>query len=289
MNDIGWLILAIVYAIFAPVAGCILAGVDRKLSARMQRRQGPPIMQPYYDVRKFMEKEQITSNSVQDFYVACYLLFIIVTGVLFFAGQDFLLVIFTLTLGETFLVLAAYSSGSPFSQIGAQRELYMAMAFEPIFLFVAICMYLETGSFSISDMVGSGELPSLMMIGVFLAFIYGITMKLRKSPFDLSMSHHAHQDLVRGLTTEFSGKTLAMIEISHWYENIMLLGIIALFFADGTITGFTIGLIAALVIYFVEILIDNGFARMTWQTALKSGWLIGLVLGLGNVIAYILL
>ena len=289
MNDIGWLILAIVYAIFAPVAGCILAGVDRKLSARMQRRQGPPIMQPYYDVRKFMEKEQITSNSVQDFYVACYLLFIIVTGVLFFAGQDFLLVIFTLTLGETFLVLAAYSSGSPFSQIGAQRELYMARAFEPIFLFVAICMYLETGSFSISDMVGSGELPSLMMIGVFLAFIYGITMKLRKSPFDLSMSHHAHQDLVRGLTTEFSGKTLAMIEISHWYENIMLLGIIALFFADGTITGFIIGLIAALVIYFVEILIDNGFARMTWQTALKSGWLIGLVLGLGNVIAYILL
>ena len=289
MNDIGWLILAIVYAIFAPVAGCILAGVDRKLSARMQRRQGPPIMQPYYDVRKFMEKEQITSNSVQDFYVACYLLFIIVTGVLFFAGQDFLLVIFTLTLGETFLVLAAYSSGSPFSQIGAQRELYMAMAFEPIFLFVAICMYLETGSFSISYMVGSGELPSLMMIGVFLAFIYGITMKLRKSPFDLSMSHHAHQDLVRGLTTEFSGKTLAMIEISHWYENIMLLGIIALFFADGTITGFIIGLIAALVIYFVEILIDNGFARMTWQTALKSGWLIGLVLGLGNVIAYILL
>ncbi|MBP3385527.1 MAG: NADH-quinone oxidoreductase subunit H [Candidatus Methanomethylophilaceae archaeon] len=289
MNDIGWLILAIVYAIIAPVAGCILAGVDRKLSARMQRRQGPPIMQPYYDVRKFMEKEQITSNSVQDFYVACYLLFIIITGVLFFAGQDFLLVIFTLTLGETFLVLAAYSSGSPFSQIGAQRELYMAMAFEPIFLFVAICMYLETGSFSISDMVGSGELPSLMMIGVFLAFIYGITMKLRKSPFDLSMSHHAHQDLVRGLTTEFSGKTLAMIEISHWYENIMLLGIIALFFADGTITGFIIGLIAALVIYFVEILIDNGFARMTWQTALKSGWLVGLVLGLGNVIAYILL
>lgn len=289
MNDIGWLTLAIVYAIFAPVAGCILAGVDRKLSARMQRRQGPPIMQPYYDVRKFMEKEQITSNSVQDFYVACYLLFIIVTGVLFFAGQDFLLVIFTLTLGETFLVLAAYSSGSPFSQIGAQRELYMAMAFEPIFLFVAICMYLETGSFSISDMVGSGELPSLMMIGVFLAFIYGITMKLRKSPFDLSMSHHAHQDLVRGLTTEFSGKTLAMIEISHWYENIMLLGIIALFFADGTVTGFVMGLIAALATYFVEVLIDNGFARMTWQTALKSGWLVGLVLGLGNVIAYILL
>ena len=289
MNDIEWLILAIVYAIIAPVAGCILAGVDRKLSARMQRRQGPPIMQPYYDVRKFMEKEQITSNSVQDFYVACYLLFIIVTGVLFFAGQDFLLVIFTLTLGETFLVLAAYSSGSPFSQIGAQRELYMAMAFEPIFLFVAICMYLETGSFSISDMVGSGELPSLMMIGVFLAFIYGITMKLRKSPFDLSMSHHAHQDLVRGLTTEFSGKTLAMIEISHWYENIMLLGIIALFFADGTVTGFVMGLIAALATYFVEVLIDNGFARMTWQTALKSGWLVGLVLGLGNVIAYILL
>ncbi len=284
-----WIIIAIAYLVLAPLAGCILAGVDRKISARMQGRTGPPIRQPYYDVRKFMEKEQITSNGVQDFYVACFLLFVIVTGCMFFAGMDLLLIIFTLTLGETFLVLAAYSSGSPFSQIGAQRELYVAMAYEPIILLMAIAYYLQTGSFEVSSIVESSAMPTVWLIGVFLAFLFALTMKLRKSPFDLSMSHHAHQDLVRGLTTEFSGRTLAMIEVAHWYENIMLLGMVALFFANGTWIGLAVGTVVAVLVYILEIAIDNGFARMKWQTALKSGWAVALVLGVVNVAALIFL
>ena len=289
MSDIEAIILALVYLILAPVAGCVLAGVDRKLSARMQGRRGPPIRQPYYDVRKFMEKEQITSNGVQDFYVACYLLFVIATGCMFFAGMDLLLVLFTLTLGETFLILAAYCSGSPFSQVGAQRELYVAMAYEPILLLAAIAFYLQTGSFAIGDIVSSDGMAVIPLIGVFVAFLYALTMKLRKSPFDLSMSHHAHQDLVRGMTTEFSGRTLAMLEVSHWYENIMLLALVALFFMDGTWVGFAVGLVVAVLAYLLEVYIDNGFARMKWQTALKSGWVVALVLGVGNVIVLLLM
>lgn len=289
MSDIEAIILVLVYLILAPVAGCVLAGVDRKLSARMQGRRGPPIRQPYYDVRKFMEKEQITSNGVQDFYVACYLLFVIATGCMFFAGMDLLLVLFTLTLGETFLILAAYCSGSPFSQVGAQRELYVAMAYEPILLLAAIAFYLQTGSFAIGDIVSSDSMAVIPLIGVFVAFLYALTMKLRKSPFDLSMSHHAHQDLVRGMTTEFSGRTLAMLEVSHWYENIMLLALVALFFMDGTWVGFAVGLVVAVLAYLFEVYIDNGFARMKWQTALKSGWVVALVLGVGNVIVLLLM
>ena len=45
------------------------------------------------------------------------------------------------------------------------------------------------------------------------------------------MSHHAHQEIVRGITTEFAGPALALIEITHWYENVLLLGIVYLFFA----------------------------------------------------------
>ena len=63
MSDIEAIVLALVYLILAPVAGCVLAGVDRKLSARMQGRRGPPIRQPYYDVRKFMEKEQMSTGT----------------------------------------------------------------------------------------------------------------------------------------------------------------------------------------------------------------------------------
>ena len=125
MSDWIWIAMCILFVIVGPLIGCILAGIDRKISARMQNRVGPPILQPLYDVKKFLAKEQVTPNKVQDFYVMVFLLFTIVTGAMFFAGMDLLLVIFSLTLAETFLVLAAYSSGSVYSQIGAQRELYV--------------------------------------------------------------------------------------------------------------------------------------------------------------------
>ncbi len=160
-----------------------------------------------------MEKEQITSNGVQDYYVACYLLFVIVTGGLFFAGIDLLLMIFILTLAKTFLILAVYCSRSPFSQIRAQGELYVAMAYKPVLL-VAIRCYPVTGNFEVSSVSVNGGYVIIPMIVIFVAFLYALAMKLRRSPFDLSMSHYAHQDLVRGITTEFSGRTLALLEVS---------------------------------------------------------------------------
>ena len=110
MSTISMIILVIGYLVLAPILGCLLAGVDRKISARMQGRVGPSILQPYYDVRKFLEKDQITPNKVQDFYVMCFLLFIIITGCIFFSGGDLLLVIFALTLANVFLIVAAFSS-----------------------------------------------------------------------------------------------------------------------------------------------------------------------------------
>ena len=289
MSDIAWIVLGILFVIIGPAIGCVLAGIDRKISARMRKRVGPPILQPLYDVKKFLAKEQVTPNKVQDFYVMVFLLFTIITGTMFFTGQDLLLIIFTLTLSETFLVLAAYSSGSVYSQIGAQRELYVAMAYEPIILLMAICYYLHTGSFSVADIAENGSMALVPLFGVFLAFLFGLTMKLRKSPFDLSLSHHAHQDIVRGMSTEFSGRTYASLEVAHWYESVMLLGMMALFFADGTWIGMVVGVVIALLAWFLEIWIDNGFARMKWQTALKSGWIVGLILGVGNVAVLLLI
>ena len=270
MSTISMIILVIGYLVLAPILGCLLAGVDRKISARMQGRVGPSILQPYYDVRKFLEKDQITPNKVQDFYVMCFLLFIIITGCIFFSGGDLLLVIFALTLANVFLIVAAFSSYSPYSQIGAERELYQMMAYEPMVLLTAIGFYLVSGSFQVDAILSGDEMPFIYLIGIFIGFLFILTIKFRKSPFDLSMSHHAHQDLVRGLTTEFSGRSLAAVEISHWYENIMLLGFVFLFFCNGTIVGYVVGIVVCILAYFLEIVIDNCFARMKWQVALKS-------------------
>lgn len=124
------IICVVAYLILAPLIGGLLAGIDRKLSARMQGRVGPSILQPFYDVLKLLEKEKITVNRVQDFYIACFFLFVIVTGCMFFAGQSLLMVMFTLTLASVFLIVAAFSSNSPYAQVGAEREMLQMMAYE---------------------------------------------------------------------------------------------------------------------------------------------------------------
>lgn len=280
-NIIIWVIA---YLVFAPIVGGVLAGLDRKVSARMQGRVGPPVLQPFYDVFKLTEKEGITVNKVQDFYVFCFFLFIVITGAFFFAGGDLLLIIFSLTLASVFLIVAAFSSNSPYAQIGAERELLQIMAYEPMVLMTAVGFYMFTGSFRVSDILSFGSMPFLYLIGIFIGYMFILTIKFRKSPFDLSMSHHAHQELVKGLTTEFSGKTLALIEVAHWYENVFLLGFVFLFFANGTAAGVVLGLVVCIVTYFLEVLIDNSFARMKWQFALKSSWIIAITVGFINLV-----
>lgn len=282
-------ISVIAYIVLAPFVGGLLAGLDRKLTARMQGRVGPPVLQPFYDFFKLTEKEDISVNKIQDFYVLVFLIFMIVTGALFFAGQNILMIMFVLTLAETFLILGAFSSYSPYSQLGAERELMQMMAYEPMTLMVCIGFYMLEGSFQVSDLVQSNHLPLPYLIGMFVGFIFILTIKFRKSPFDLSMSHHAHQELVKGLTTEFSGKTMAMIEISHWYENVLMLSIIVLFFINGTIAGWIIGIVVAIAAFFLEVFIDNTFARMKWNIALNSAWIVGAVAGIVNLFVLLVL
>ena len=265
----NWLIGAVLFLILAPIAGGLIAGIDRKITARMQGRVGPPLLQPFYDVGKLFEKENVVVTTAQNFYVLAYLVFIALSGAIFFAGGDLLLIVFAFTLAHVFLVLGAYAVHSPYSHIGAERELIQVMAYEPMIILVVVGFYMVTGSFFV-DAIAAATVPAIAYLpGVFIGFAAILTIKLRKSPFDISTSHHAHQEIVKGITTEFSGSTLAQIEIAHWYENIFLLGLVYLFFAWNPV----VGIVAVALTYFAEIYIDNVTARVRWQAALKSGWL----------------
>ena len=268
------------FIFLAPFIGGILSGLDRILSARFQGRVGPPIRQSFYDVGKLFQKENLVVRRSQNLYIVYYLLFTVFTGLLFFTGQNLLLVIFALALASVFFVLAGYKASSPYSYIGAQRELLQVTAYEPAVLLVAIGMYMVTKTFYVSEIIASNEWLIVKLPGVFLAFAFILAIKLRKSPFDISTSHHAHQELVKGITTEFSGKTLAMIEIAHWYETVLILGFIYLFFAGNVLLGLGI----TLFIYFFMIFEDNAFARVKWQVMLFGAWIVALVLGFGNVV-----
>jgi formate hydrogenlyase subunit 4 len=279
-QSLGILGRVLVFVILAPIAGGLLAGVDRKLSARFQGRYGPPVRQPFFDVLKLFQKERIVVNKFQNFNIVLFFIFTVFSGALFFAGADLLLSVFGLALAGTFFILAGFSVGSPYSHIGAEREVIQMVAYEPMVILVAVGMYQVTGSFKVAELVQHQEPLILYLPGIFAGFLYILTIKFRKSPFDLSMSHHAHQEIVRGITTEFSGPALALIEITHWYENILLLGMVYLFF------GFNpwIALVVSLATYLFEIFIDMNYARFKWQLTFASTWLFTAVAGISNIV-----
>lgn len=288
---------SVAFAILAPIVGCLLSGIDRVLSARMQGRVGPPILQPYYDVRKLMSKEKATINGVQDAYVICAFVFACLAGGIFFTGGNLLMCVFVITLSSLFFIIAAYSSRSPYAEAGANRETIQVMAYEPMVLLFAVGFYMATqlimapylstgvptGSFDVAAVFQLDQPIIVWTALIFLGLMFILTIKLRKSPFDLSMSHHAHQEIVRGMTTEMSGSTLALVEVLHWCENVLFLGWVAVFFVWGNPWSILLGVGVALLAYFLEILIDNNFARVKWQFMLKSAWLVALVGGGVNI------
>jgi formate hydrogenlyase subunit 4 len=274
------LISGLLFILLAPLAGGLVAGLDRKITARMQRRIGPPIWQPFYDVAKLFQKENMVVRRSQTLYIQFFLLATIFTGFIFFSGGDLLLVIFALTLAAVFFVLAGFKASSPYSFIGTNRELLQMMAYEPAVLLMAVGMYMLTQSFQVSDILAYPKPPVIYLPGFFLAFIYILTIKLRKSPFDLSTSHHGHQEIVKGITTEFSGRALALIEIAHWYENVLVLGLIYLFFGPNP----WLAVPVTLLVYFAELVVDNAAARVRWQKMLTTSWIVSLILGTINIV-----
>ncbi len=280
------IISAILYILFGGLIAGLLAGIDRKLSARFQGRRGPSIFQPFYDVAKLFSKETLALNHGQFVIAFSFLLLMVLTGVLFFAGVDILLVFLALSTAAMFLVFAATSSNSAMSTMGAQREMMQMLAYEPMVLITAVGFYMSTqiidggkGSFKVID-IAMGDIPSVVYLpGIFLGFLFILTIKFRKSPFDISTSHHAHQELVKGVTTDLSGRNLGMIEVAHWYENTFLLGVVALFFLSNDWWSIPLAIAAAVIVYFLETVIDNISARVKWELMVKLAWGVTIVCG----------
>ena len=277
MNNI---LIAVIAIIAAPIVGGLLTGIDRKITARMQNRFGPPLLQPFYDFFKLLGKQGIAVNQTQMVYVMGHLFFAVGALVMLVLKQDLLMLMFILAFSAVSLIMGAMSVRSPYSKIGAQREIMQMMAYEPVLLLMVVGVYKTTGSFMISEVFKHSQPLLYSLPLVFLAFLYVLTIKLRKSPFDFSTSHHGHQELIKGLTTEFSGTQLALIELTHWFDLVLLLGLISLFFAQPL----WVGILIALASYFCEIVIDNISARMTWQWMVKVTWVAGIGAALVNIV-----
>jgi len=273
----------VVLVILAPVIGGLLMGIDRKLTARMQSRMGPPITQPFYDAIKLWGKEPFIASKIQPVLAFGYFGFSLAAFALLAFGQDILLLIFTMAIADLCLIVAAFNSKSTYSNLGARRELLGMMSYEPVLLLAAISISFVTGNFMVGG-IFQFETPLLTILPLtFLAMIPVLVIDMKKSPFDVSASSHAHQELVRGIYTEFSGYTLAMVELGHWTRVALLLGFMSLFWAPNLI----IGTALAFMLFFIVLVIDNSYPRLDWKTMVKTTWVVGFLLILANIVGLV--
>ncbi|MBQ3773980.1 MAG: NADH-quinone oxidoreductase subunit H, partial [Pseudobutyrivibrio sp.] len=156
---------------------------------------------------------------------------------------------------------------------GTHRELVQIMSCEPMELLVAVGFYLATKTFNVNEIIAGSAVSNIVYLpGFFVGFVFILTIKFRKSPFDIATSHHAHQEVIKGVTSEMVGKEYGMVTLAEWYENAILLGIVGLFFLNSNPVSIVGAIIAILVVWFLEILIDNTSARVKWQLMLKLAW-----------------
>lgn len=272
------LALAVCGTLIAPVGVGLLIGADRKMTAAVQLRIGPPLLQPLYDLTKLLTKASPAPDRLMGALVAAHLVLAAGAFAIVLAGGDLLVAVLVLGAAQVLFILAAASVESPYAQLGASRELVVLVATEPLLILVVIAYAVAAGTFSSAAIAGGSVLLlSLPTLGVTLAVLLAAT--LRKSPFDIASSHHAHQELVKGSTTEMAGRWLALAELGHWYETALVLVLIAL--AVGRLP--IVALILVGVTYAAVVIADNSLPRATWRMALAVAW------GLGGIAAVIAL
>ncbi|MBN2781627.1 MAG: NADH-quinone oxidoreductase subunit H [Campylobacterales bacterium] len=268
--------IEMILILLAPVFGGLIYGVERVVRARMQNRQGPPILQPFYDTYKLMDKQAFLVNPYHALLGIMHFVTLWVVVAFVIMGENLLYVIFLHLLSSIFIVLAGFSVKSIFSHIGSNRELLTIVAYEPILILVAVGFYMSVGSFEI-DVIREHPSEILSLAFLFLAFLLIIPIKLKKSPFDAS---EAHQEIVGGAEIEFSGIFYEFLYMAKWLEYVFIYSLLILFAGDSL-------LLATLLfvgVFLVVNLIDNSTARVRVEHLVKIVLGVGLTLSLVNLV-----
>jgi NADH-quinone oxidoreductase subunit H len=266
--------------------GLLLSWVDRKTSARLQWRVGPPWYQGFLDILKLSGKETILPESAGWVFLAVpYLGFLslglasaIIGSSIFFPGASFLgdiiVVVYVLTMPAIALIIGASSSGNPLAAVGASREMKLALAYELPFLLSVIAVVVRSGiSIRLNQVLGHQALYGSNIFSysgalAFICAIFCIQAKIGLPPFDIS---EAEQEIMAGVLIEYSGLPLAIFKLS----KAMLLYVMPLFltvlFLGGNVGPAMVALkVAGIVLLLV--LIKNTNPRLRIDQALRFFW-----------------
>ncbi len=264
------------FALLSPIIGGLIYGLERKFKARMQNRQGPPILQPFYDFFKLADKRAL---QVHSFHSLMGIAFFVAAWFAVFAlliGPNILVAIFLHVLALLFFTASGFSVKSPYSVMGALRELAHILAAEPILVFAAIALYLTTGSWSIEGILTSNTVPFFQMPLLFGALVLAVPILLKRSPFDIS---EAHQEIIGGAEIEYSGLFYEAVYTAKWLEYIFV-GVIVFLFGG---SNYLLGALLVVATFLFVWLLDNATTRLTIHHMMKFAWGILLPLAAFNI------
>ncbi len=268
--------IEVILILFAPIIGGLIYGFERVVRARMQNRKGPPILQPFYDMYKLIDKQAFIINPYHSILGIMHFVTLWVVVAFVILGQNLLYVIFLHLLSSIFLILAGFSVKSIFSHVGANRELLSIIAYEPILIMVAVGFFLINGNFDI-DAIRKNTPAIISMFLLFLSFLMVVQIKLKKSPFD---AVEAHQEIVGGVEVEFSGVFFEFLYMAKWLEYVFIYLLLILFAGNSIV----LGEVLFVGVFLLVNLVDNSTARVKINHLIKIVLTIGLTLGMLNLI-----
>ena len=224
----------------------LLTGFVRKLKARLLRRQGPPLMQPYRDLLRLMRKEVVVAESASWLFrvipyivfagtwVAASLVPTFRSGLLFSWSADLIALIALLGSARFFLALAGLDVGTSFGGIGASREVMIASLAEPAMLMIVFTLALVAGSTQLSAMAAymvSGEVGLRVSLGFALLALSMVAIaENARIPVDNPATHLELTMVHEAMVLEYSGRHLALIDLSSELKLLLYVSVVACLF-----------------------------------------------------------
>ena len=272
--------------LFSACVGLMAGWVDRKVTARIQWRVGPPWYQNFIDIVKLLGKETIIPEGAKlTFLISPYLGLLSVSLVATVLGKtilfplesfvgDLIVVLYLLIIPAIAIIIGASSSRNPLASVGASREMKLVLAYELPFILSVIVVIIKCGGVIkigeiLNYQMGAGSnLASFSGILAFLVAILCMQAKLGFVPFDMS---EAEQEIMAGALIEYSGPPLAIFKLTKAIlVYTMPLLLIVLFWAKNLNPLALIGKYTALLV--IIILIKNTNPRLRIDQALRFFW-----------------
>ena len=285
----------IVLPIIALLISVLFLGLFRKITARIQRRYGPPIYQPVIDlVKLFTQHSNISHGLMFDAGLIIALAGSVVTVLLIPAGGihplsssgDLLVIIYLMLIPPIGMALSAGTSGNPNASLGVSRKLILALGYEVPFLLVLLTVMTYTETTSLLNVVQM-QAGSILSWGVFrfplaaLATFLILPVMLGVRPFDIV---GAPQEISSGPQVEFGGKYLAFATVEHALHIFIVIALFVDLFLGGAANLGTFFL-KMLVVFLIGVFIGAVYPRFRIDQALRYCWkwptliaLVGLIL-----------